>query len=163
MEPGGSIPHSQGLSSNPYPEPNQPNSSYWHLFFKIIIILIIIITTYYLHGLWNLEIQCSFHKGSRIIPFLSWINPNPRINTDFFKIIIIIIIYMGRAQCLSWLDQQMTSQTATSNRKQQQIQCLLLFNNYKVWNPVIILIAFPICFCWFLFIRLWFYCLIFGC
>ena len=32
MEPGGSIPHSQGLSNNPYPEPNQPNSSYWHLF-----------------------------------------------------------------------------------------------------------------------------------
>ena len=27
MEPGGSMPHSQGLSSNPYPDPNQPNSS----------------------------------------------------------------------------------------------------------------------------------------
>ena len=26
MEPGGSIPHSQGVSNNPYPEPNQPNS-----------------------------------------------------------------------------------------------------------------------------------------
>ena len=26
MEPGGSMPHSQGLSNNPYPEPNQPNS-----------------------------------------------------------------------------------------------------------------------------------------
>ena len=26
MEPGGSIPHSQGLSYFPYPEPNQPNS-----------------------------------------------------------------------------------------------------------------------------------------
>ena len=25
MEPGGSIQHSQGLSNNPYPEPNQPN------------------------------------------------------------------------------------------------------------------------------------------
>ena len=25
MEPGGSIPHSQGLSNNSYPEPNQPN------------------------------------------------------------------------------------------------------------------------------------------
>ena len=25
MEPGGSMPHSQGLSNNPYPEPNQPN------------------------------------------------------------------------------------------------------------------------------------------
>ena len=27
MEPGGSMPQSQGLSNNPYPEPNQPNSS----------------------------------------------------------------------------------------------------------------------------------------
>ena len=25
MEPGGSMPHSQGLSNNTYPEPNQPN------------------------------------------------------------------------------------------------------------------------------------------
>ena len=24
MEPGGSMPHSQGPSNNPYPEPNQP-------------------------------------------------------------------------------------------------------------------------------------------
>ena len=27
MKPRGSMPHSQELSSNPYPEPNQPNSS----------------------------------------------------------------------------------------------------------------------------------------
>ena len=26
MEPGGAMPHSPGLSNNPYPEPNQPNS-----------------------------------------------------------------------------------------------------------------------------------------
>ena len=26
MEPGGSMQHSQGLSNNSYPEPNQPNS-----------------------------------------------------------------------------------------------------------------------------------------
>ena len=26
MEPGGSMPHSQGLSNNSYPEPDQPNS-----------------------------------------------------------------------------------------------------------------------------------------
>ena len=32
MEPGGSIPHSQGLSNNPYPESNQPNSLYRYLF-----------------------------------------------------------------------------------------------------------------------------------
>ena len=25
MEPGGSMPHSQGLSNNSYPEPNQPD------------------------------------------------------------------------------------------------------------------------------------------
>ena len=31
MEPGGSIPHSQGLSNNPYPEPNQPNYLHWYL------------------------------------------------------------------------------------------------------------------------------------
>ena len=30
MEPGGSMPHSQGLSNNPYPEENQPNSSHWY-------------------------------------------------------------------------------------------------------------------------------------
>ena len=28
MESGGSMPHSQGLTNNPYPEPNQPKSSY---------------------------------------------------------------------------------------------------------------------------------------
>ena len=28
MEPGGSMPRSQGLSNNPYPEPNKPNSSH---------------------------------------------------------------------------------------------------------------------------------------
>ena len=28
MEPGGSIPHSHRLSSNPYPDPNQSNSLY---------------------------------------------------------------------------------------------------------------------------------------
>ena len=28
MKPGGSVPHLKGLSNNPYPEPNQPNSSY---------------------------------------------------------------------------------------------------------------------------------------
>ena len=29
MKPGGSMSHSQGLSSNSYPETNQPNPSYW--------------------------------------------------------------------------------------------------------------------------------------
>ena len=32
MEPGDSMPHSQGLVSNPYPESNQPNSSFWYPF-----------------------------------------------------------------------------------------------------------------------------------
>ena len=31
MEPGGSMPHSQGLSNNSYPELNQPNSPHWYL------------------------------------------------------------------------------------------------------------------------------------
>ena len=31
MEPGGSMPHSQGLFNNSYPEPNQPNSPHWYL------------------------------------------------------------------------------------------------------------------------------------
>ena len=31
MEPGGSMPHSQGLSNNSYPEPNQPNYPHWYL------------------------------------------------------------------------------------------------------------------------------------
>ena len=31
-EPGGSMPHSQGLSNNPYPDSNQPDSSHWQLF-----------------------------------------------------------------------------------------------------------------------------------
>ena len=30
---------SQGLFNNSYPEPNQPNSSYWHLFLRSILIL----------------------------------------------------------------------------------------------------------------------------
>ena len=32
MEPRGSEPHSQGLSNNPYSDPNQSKSSYRHLF-----------------------------------------------------------------------------------------------------------------------------------
>ena len=40
MEPGGSMPHSQGLSNNPYPELNQPNSSYLiPIYIKSILIL----------------------------------------------------------------------------------------------------------------------------
>ena len=31
MEPEGSMPHSQGLSNNPYPEPNQPNIPHGYL------------------------------------------------------------------------------------------------------------------------------------
>ena len=33
MELGGSKSHSQGLSINPYPEPNQPNSSFYTFFY----------------------------------------------------------------------------------------------------------------------------------
>ena len=35
MEPGGSMPHSQGLSNNSYPEPNQPNSPHNTYLFKV--------------------------------------------------------------------------------------------------------------------------------
>ena len=35
MKPRGSVMHSQGLSNNPYPEPNQPNSCIDTYFFKI--------------------------------------------------------------------------------------------------------------------------------
>ena len=31
MEPGGSMPHSQGLSNNFYTAPNQPNSPHWSI------------------------------------------------------------------------------------------------------------------------------------
>jgi hypothetical protein len=34
MEPGGSMPRSQGLSNNPYPEPNQPNYLRCYLFLQ---------------------------------------------------------------------------------------------------------------------------------
>ena len=39
MEPGGSIQHSQGLSSNPYPESNQPNYSYFFKIYSNIVLL----------------------------------------------------------------------------------------------------------------------------
>ena len=35
MEPGGSMPHKEGLFNNPYPEPSQPNSSYSYLYLNI--------------------------------------------------------------------------------------------------------------------------------
>ena len=34
IEPGGSMPHSQGLSNNSYSEPNQPNYLHWYLFLQ---------------------------------------------------------------------------------------------------------------------------------
>ena len=37
MEPGGSMPHSQGLSKNPYPEPNQPNSYFLKIHSNIVL------------------------------------------------------------------------------------------------------------------------------
>ena len=39
MEPGGSMPNSQGLSNNPYPEPSQPNSSLMPISLRSILIL----------------------------------------------------------------------------------------------------------------------------
>ena len=48
------------------------------------------IQTKLLHGLWNLEVQCRFHKGSPIIPILNWINPIPRIDIYFLRSILIL-------------------------------------------------------------------------
>ena len=39
VEPGGSMPHSQGLSYNPYPEQNKPNSSLVLILLRSILIL----------------------------------------------------------------------------------------------------------------------------
>ena len=39
MKPGGSVVHLQVLSSNPYPEPNQSNFSYWNLIIYLTLIL----------------------------------------------------------------------------------------------------------------------------
>ena len=39
MESGGSMPHSQGLFNNPYPELNQLSSSYCHLSLRSALIL----------------------------------------------------------------------------------------------------------------------------
>ena len=36
MEPGGSMPHLQEPSNDPYPEPNQPSSSCSDLFFNLL-------------------------------------------------------------------------------------------------------------------------------
>ena len=36
MEPGGSMPQSKGISNNPYPESNQPNSSKLNPWSKIL-------------------------------------------------------------------------------------------------------------------------------
>ena len=58
MEPGGSMPHSQGLSNNFYPEPNQPNSPHWY-------------------KSWVESTQLL-----ALIPILSQINPTPRIDSN---------------------------------------------------------------------------------
>ena len=34
----------------------------------------------------NPAVQCHIHKGSLIIPILSWINPIPRIDTYLFEV-----------------------------------------------------------------------------
>ena len=41
----------------------------------------------------NLKVQCHVNKGSPIIPILSRINPNPRIDTYFFKIHYNIVLH----------------------------------------------------------------------
>jgi hypothetical protein len=47
-----------------------------------------------LHALWNPEVQCRTHKVSPIVPILSRINHIPRIDTYFFKIILILSYHL---------------------------------------------------------------------
>ena len=37
MEPGGPMPHSQGLSSNPYPEPNRTDTYLFKVYLNIVL------------------------------------------------------------------------------------------------------------------------------
>ena len=80
MELGGSMPHSQGLSNNPYPEPNQPNSPYWYLHSSILatcpanLNLLDLITLTILgerYKLWSSSLWSPLHS-----PFSSLLGPN---------------------------------------------------------------------------------------
>ena len=102
MEPGGSIPHSPGLSNNPYPERNQPKSSYWYLFLQILkaflpslilatwpshlnlldLITLTILVEWY--KLWSSSLWSLLHS-----PFSSLLGPNIRVREgrSAFKIL----------------------------------------------------------------------------
>ena len=69
MESGGSMPYSQGLSNNPYPESSNKNNNNNNL-----------------NNLWNPEFQCYIQKGSSSNPILNWFHPTPHIETYLFMI-----------------------------------------------------------------------------
>ena len=50
MKPGGLMPHSQGLSNNPYPQNKKPNSLYFSISLRSILIL-------------SSDLQLGFFKG----------------------------------------------------------------------------------------------------
>ena len=71
MEPGGSRPYSQKVSSN-------QNK----------------IKKYKILWLMDPEVQCCIHKGFLVTPILSQINPIPRIDTHLFKIHYNIVLHL---------------------------------------------------------------------
>ena len=93
MEPSSSMPHSQGLSNNPYPSEIEFYFGYKWNFAKVRLQLLSN-TTNWFRGLWNLVVQCRIHKSSPIIPILSWISPIPRIDTYSLRLILILSYHL---------------------------------------------------------------------
>ena len=71
MKPGGSMPHSQRLSNNPYREPDQFNSSYWYYFFKIHSNIVPLWTLDLLKGFVPLGVPVKILKGLLSYSFLA--------------------------------------------------------------------------------------------
>ena len=73
MKPGGSIPHSQRLSNNPYPEPKQHNSTYCTYFFKIYFNIVFHLRLSLPKGIFALELSvpsCILATSSAHLNFL---------------------------------------------------------------------------------------------
>ena len=67
MKTGGSMPHSQGLSNNPYPEPNQPNFSYYN-FFRVHSNIVLHLSLGLPKGLFSLGLPIRILKSTPIFP-----------------------------------------------------------------------------------------------